>query len=334
MMRGARAPMSQRSAAGEIPALAALFAGALAIGSAGIFVRLSETGPVATAFWRGCLALPLLGLWARLERRRPAPAVAAAAAAAPGAGLRDPLLFWAGVFFAGDLALWHWSLLLTSIAASTLEANCAPMLVMLLAWALWGERPRLGFLAAIVLAFAGMLLILVPKLGGGSRALLGDALGLGTAGFYAAYILAVARLRTRHGTGTVMFATTLVFTLLLLPLALPQRFLPLTARGWWLLIGCALSAQVLGQSLIAYALAALPATFGAVGLYVQVIAAAVYARLLLDEHLAPLQIAGGVVVLAAIALARRARRAPPPAAAPQAQRASSQSSAARHSESR
>ena len=326
--------MSDHNTAGEISALTALFAGALAIGGSGIFVRLSETGPTATAFWRGCLALPLLGLWAWLERRR---AVTATATAAP-ASLRDPMLLWAGVFFAGDLALWHSSLLLTSIAASTLEANCAPMLVTLIAWALWGQRPSVGFLLAIALAFGGMLLILVPKLGGGSHALLGDLLGLGTACVYAAYILAVARLRTRHGTGTVMFVSTLVFTVLLLPLALMQKFLPVTAHGWWLLLGCALSAQVLGQSLIAYALAHLPATFGAVGLYVQVAAAAVYAWLLLGERLAPVQIVGGVVVLAAIAFARRAR--PTPAAAAdsasgtQAQRASIQSSATRHSESR
>jgi len=99
---------------------------------------------------------------------------------------------------------------------------------------------------------------------------------------------------------------------------------------------------VLGQGLIAYALAHLPATFGAVGLYVQVVAAGVYAWLLLGERLAPVQIAGGAVVLAAIALARRARVAPrvAPSAAvadargAQAQRASIQSSAARHSESR
>jgi len=241
------------------------------------------------------------------------------------------------VFFAGDLALWHWSLLLTSIAASTLEANCAPILVTLIAWALWGERPRPVFLFALTLAFGGMLLILVPKLGGGAHALRGDLLGLGTAVFYAAYILAVARVRTRHGTGTVMFVSTLVFTLLLLPLALTQKFLPVTANGWWLLIGCALSAQVVGQSLIAYALAHLPATFGAVGLYVQVIAAAVYAWLLLGERLAPVQIVGAVVVMAAIGLARRVRSAPPVADAAsgtQAQRASIQSSAARHSESR
>jgi drug/metabolite transporter (DMT)-like permease len=246
------------------------------------------------------------------------------------------MFLWAGVFFAGDLALWHSSLLLTSIAASTLEANCAPMLVTLFAWVLWGERPRLPFLLALALAFSGMLLIIVPKLGAGGHALLGDALGLGTACFYAAYILAVAHLRARHGTGIVMFASTLVFTVLLLPLALLQKFLPVTAHGWWVLIGCALSAQVLGQSLIAYALAHLPATFSAVGLYVQVVAAALYAWLLLDERLAPVQIAGGVVVLVAIALARAARAPARSAAAPplHAQRASIQSSAARHSESR
>ena len=307
--------MSDRPAA-EVPALIALFAGALAIGSSGIFVRLSLTGPTATAFWRGALALPLLAVWALLERR--------GARTQPGSW-RDPLFLWAGVFFAGDLALWHSSLLLTSIAASTLEANCAPMLVSLFTWALWRERPRPAFLLSIVLAFGGMLMILAPKLGGGSHALLGDALGLGTACFYAAYIIAVARLRTRHATGIVMFASTLVFTLLLLPLALLQQFLPLDAHGWWLLIGCALVAQVLGQGLIAYALAHLPATFGAVGLYVQVIAAAGYAWLLLSERLTPLQLAGGAVVLVSIALARRAA---------QPQRASSQSSVVAHSDAR
>jgi drug/metabolite transporter (DMT)-like permease len=297
--------MQRRSDRHEPLALAALFAGACAIGSSGIFVRLSETGPTATAFWRGAIALPFLLLWVVLERRR------RTAARETTASLRDPLFVWAGVFFTGDLLLWHWSLLLTSIAASTLEANCAPLLVTVFAWILWGERPRLGFVLSLALAFAGMLLILAPKLGGGGHGLLGDALGLGTACFYAAYIMVVARLRARHDTGIVMFASTLVFTVLLLPIALTQKFLPSTTHGWWLLIGCALSAQVIGQSLIAYALAHLLATFSAVGLYAQVIAAAGYAWLILDERLSPIQLVGGAVVLLAIAFARTARRGGP-----------------------
>ena len=293
-----------KPARSELPALLALLAGALAIGSSGLFVRWSETGPVATAFWRGSLALPPLALWAFLERRA---AVRRAAPARP-APLLEPLFFWAGAFFAGDIALWHLSLVRNSVGISTLEANTAPLLVSILAWAVFGERPRLPFLLALLLAFAGMLLIVGPKVAAGSHALAGDALALGAAWFYAAYLLAVARLRTRHGTAVVMFMSTLIFSALLLPFALTERFLPLTAQGWLVVLGCALSAQALGQSLIAYGLAHLPATLGAVALYLQVVASAIYAWLLLGERLAPWQLAGGVVVLIGIALARASRQ--------------------------
>lgn len=309
-----------KSARPELTALLALFAGALALGSSGIFVRVAETGPVASAFWRGALAVPPLALWAWLERR----ALPAARGAAPRASLLDPGLFWAGVFFACDIALYHLSLTRTSVGAATLEANTAPIVVTILAWAVWGERPRLGFLLATLLAFGGLLLIVSPKLAGGGHALGGDGLALGAAWFYAAYILAVARLRARHGTGSVMFASTLVFSVLLLPVPFlsGEKFLPDTPRGWGLLAALALSAQALGQSLIAYALAHLRATFGSLGLYLQVIGAVVYAWLLLGERLSPLQLAGGVIVLIGIALARAARgRQPdeaPPHAAPEA----------------
>src|SRR5207237_8062094 len=120
--------MPARHDASEVPALVALFAGALAIGSSGIFVRLSETGPTATAFWRGAFALPLLAVWAVLEPR------ARAAAPPPAAtpmerSWRDPMFFWAGVWFAGDLALWHAPLLLTAVSASPREADSPPMAV-------------------------------------------------------------------------------------------------------------------------------------------------------------------------------------------------------------
>ena len=37
----------------------------------------------------------------------------------------------AGFCFAGDLAFWHWSIVLTSVANSTLLANLAPIFVAL-----------------------------------------------------------------------------------------------------------------------------------------------------------------------------------------------------------
>ena len=53
---------------------AALVAGALAMGISPIFVRLADVGPFASAFWRVALALPVLCAWMRFSesgRRRP-----------------------------------------------------------------------------------------------------------------------------------------------------------------------------------------------------------------------------------------------------------------------
>ena len=105
-----------------------------------------------------------------------------------------------------------------------------------------------------------------------------------------------------------MWWTTLIFIILLLPVALTQKFVPDTTRGWLILAGLGVSAQFVGQGLIAYALAHLPATFGSIGLYVQPLASALYAWLLLGERLTALQLAGAVIVLGAIGLARASRR--------------------------
>jgi drug/metabolite transporter (DMT)-like permease len=308
--------MNQERDHTETGALVALFAGAMSTGGAGILVRLAETGPTATAFWRGLLALPLLALWALLEPRSASVTEAAAVGHRPApsnaaillASFRDPGFLLAGALFAGDLALWNSSLMLTSVAASTLEASLAPLIVVLIAWLRWRERPSPRFVGAGVLALAGMLLIVSPKFGQGGSAFLGDAFGLGTACFFAAYILAVARLRERYGTGVVMFNSTVVFTVLLLPLALSQKFLPDTLSGWAAVAGCAVAAHVLGQGLIAYALAHLRPTFSSLGLLVQTLGAAASAWLVLGERLSTIQIVGGFVIVGAIALARSSRK--------------------------
>src|SRR5262249_36399931 len=109
----------------ELLALLALLAGALALGSSRALGRGSGTGAVASAFWRGALAVPPLALWAFLERRAPV----AGDGARPRQAFLDPGFLWAGVFFAADIALYHLSLMRTSIAASSLEANTAPIVV-------------------------------------------------------------------------------------------------------------------------------------------------------------------------------------------------------------
>ena len=129
-----------------------------------------------------------------------------------------------------------------------------------------------------------------------------------TAMFYASYLLAVKGLRDRGETTLhVMATTTTITALFLFPAALAsgEQMLPVSAFGWWMLIGLALISHAAGQGLIAYALAHLPAAFSSVSLLFQPVMAALFAWLLLAEGLVPLQILGGVVVLFGIYLARR-----------------------------
>jgi drug/metabolite transporter (DMT)-like permease len=281
------------------PALGALLLGATCIALSPIFVRLSEAGPTATAFWRVALAVPPLWVFCLLKEK----------SFGKRSERRNWLLLGAAAFaFAGDLGFWHASIQLTSVANSTLLANLASLFVTLAAWIFLRERPSRLFLAGLGLALFGVTLLVRTSLQFSSTALAGDALGVVTAMFYAGYILAVKGLRDRGETALRLMAVTSTITaILLLPVALAtgEQFFPASPGGWLILLGLALVSHAAGQGLIAYALAHLPAAFSSVGLLLQPVVAALFAWLLLAEPLAALQVAGGLVVLAGIYLARR-----------------------------
>ncbi len=296
--------------------LAALFAGAFCIAASAIWVRLSEVGPVATAFWRVALALPLLWAWAAL--------VSLPQHLAAGRRFAWPLAA-AGACFAGDLALWHGSIILTTVANATLLANFAPVFVTLAVWLVFGRRPRQPFVIALAVALTGTAVLVgssmtavagaaptsgAPPAPEGGMRLLGDALGIGTAMFYAAYQLFVARVRSTMSTASVMAWSSLACAAILLPVAVlaGEPLLPATPYGWAVLAGLALASHVAGQSLIAYAIAHLTPTLASVGLLLQPVVAAAFAWLILGEPVGTLQVAGGTIVLAGIWLAIRAER--------------------------
>jgi len=289
-------------AGGDRLGLVALFAGAAAIAFAPIFVRISELGPTATAFWRVAFAVPALYAWLAFEGRasaRPAGAVAG----------RFGLIL-AGMFFAADLAFWHWSIKLTSVANSTLLANLTPIFVTLGAYLVFGERFKSRFLLAVAIALAGAATLMGDSLTLSLDHVVGDTLGVVTALFYGAYLLAVSRLRATHSTATIMTWSGVVSAAALLPVAWlsGEGLIATGAYGWGVLLGLALFSHAGGQSLIAYALAHLPAAFSSVGLLVQPVLAAVLAWILLAEPLGAVQALGGAIVLAGVVLARRTSR--------------------------
>jgi drug/metabolite transporter (DMT)-like permease len=270
-------------------------------------VRLSETGPSATGFYRlligGMAIWTLGGLWpqpAKEHRRtRFTP--------------RDwGLLVLAGLFFAADLIVWHRSLLLTTVANATFLGNLAAVVVVAGAAIIFRQRIGWRFLFALAVTLTGAGVLMGFSFQVNPAHLVGDALALLAAFFYGAFFLVVARLRRNLPTRAIMIWYSLIGAAAILPVAIldRERLLPFSALGWLWLFGIGLLSQFGGQGLITYALAHLSAHFSSVATFVQPVATAVLAWVLFGEALGPVQIAGCAIVLAGIWLAHRASRVP------------------------
>ena len=284
-------------------ALALLFIAGITIGFSGILVRLSEVGPMASAFWRMAFAFPVLGTWHLIERRRKRSAMPATERPrAWSAGL-----VIAGLLYAIELAIWHWSLEWTSVANSTVIANIYPVVVTLGSWILFRERANRLFLVGLATAVAGMVVLVGDKFTLGLASLKGDALAAVTAIFYGGYFIVVARMRTRRSTAEIMTWSAAVASVILLPVAVTMSptILPATPGGWAALIALAVLCQAGAQGAITFALAHLPASLSAVTLLIQPLTAAIMAWLILDESIGPFQVVGGGILLGGIFIARR-----------------------------
>ena len=290
-------------AAGNVTrvALPALFVGAVTIGFAPILVRLSQVGPSATAFWRVVLALPFLWLWLALERGGPIPP------RHPSTWTDYRRLVIAGLFFTGDLAIWHWSINYTTIANATLLVNFAPVFVTLASWLLLRQRISRTFIIGLATALVGTAILIGASVELSRQYFFGDFLALVAAAFYGGYQLSVKHLRREFSVATIMTWNSLVMGPVLLPAALlaGETILPANLQGWLVLLALAILIHIGGQGLIAFALAHLPATFSSVTLLLQPVMAAIFAWLLLSEALSARQGVGGVIVLVGIIIARR-----------------------------
>ncbi len=252
--------MSQTASSSQTRlAVAALLLGGMAIGGSPIFVRLSEVGPLATAFWRVSLAILPFLLMSHLGKQvdeQPS-------------GLRDTIfLLLPGVFLAIDLVAWHLALHMTSVANATLLANLAPVFVTLGSWLFFRARITPIFLAGLALALIGIIVLKggPQAIGGGQLA--GDATAITAAFFYACYMLALGHVRARFSAPRILVWTTVSATVCMLPIAFAFEggLMPLTLFGWAMVMGLALISHVGGQGLFASSLAHLPTAFSALTL--------------------------------------------------------------------
>lgn len=284
---------------GQFLSFAALLLGAAALALGGVFLRHSELQPTASAVYRVALAIPVFFLLDALAARaEPAPRTA------PAFPVRLVLV---GFIFSGNLALYHWSMTLTTLANANLLANLAPIFVVLGARLFLGKKFKRGFLAGMLCALAGAFLLIGHRLDFGSGRMAGNLLGLLSAVFYGSYLLAVSLVRSNYRTMSVMAWSSLGTLVVLLPVALlrGESLVPHTLHGVLMLLALALVSHVGGQGLIAYALAKLPAALSSITLLVQPVIATVLGGWLFHEYLSLTEFAGGAIILIGIVTARR-----------------------------
>ncbi len=279
-----------------------MLAGSAALAFGPLLVRMAETPPVASAFWRMALAVLPLVVLARLG----------GGSFKPGrGGLWLALL--AAAFFAADLAAWHLGILRTTLANATLMGNGTTFFLPI--WALVARGQRLGRPGGYALALAafGIALLLggSAELSGGH--LLGDLLCLLAAAFYTGYLVVVERLRSTLGALPLLALISAFGALLLLPLSLATE--PRLWPGHWEpVVALAIGSQVIGQGLVVYAIPHLRPLVIGLTLLLQPMISTGLGVVLYGEVPDPPSIVGMVLIASALLLARLpARAAPAPA---------------------
>lgn len=273
-----------------MPLIAAL-GGAMIISFSAILFAAADVAPATGAFFRAAYAVPVL--WAIWWRTR-------------SQDTRSRRARWlaraSGVMLGADFITWHLSIDHIGAGLATLLANSQVVIVAVLAWLIFGEKPSRIVMVAIPLLLVGVAL--VSGLGRadsyGENPVLGTVFGLIAALMYAGYLLALRRSNKAHApaAGSLMDATAgaALTCLVAGPLVGGLELVPSWPEHGWLLL-LALGPQVLGWLAIGYALPRLPAAETSTFILLQPVLTMVWGALIFAERPSALQLAGAVLVL-------------------------------------
>jgi drug/metabolite transporter (DMT)-like permease len=264
-----------------------LAVGVGAASTAAILVRYAtDAEPMALSFWR---------------------CAGAAAALAPVAGRRlrgmggaARVPAYSGLFLALHFATWITSLRLTTVAASSLLVSTTPIFVALGAWFLWDERLPSKAWAGVGATVVGVALVGGGGLGGSS--LLGNSLALVGGAAAAGYAITGRRARLVMGTleyAVVAYAAAAA-ALLVACLATGAALGGYDAPTWAGVAGLVVGPQLLGHTLINFALRDIDVVSVWIAVMAEPVIATVLALLLLNEVPPPLVLPGGLLLLAGI----------------------------------
>jgi drug/metabolite transporter (DMT)-like permease len=279
-------------------ALVASVLAAVGWGFGGIFAKLASVPGLVVTFYRLWLGGVLLLIVLQVSGRR-----------LTWSGLRASWL--GGIFLAGDMAMFFSAVKLTSVVDATVIGAVQPVLVLIAARPLFGERMRRPDVLWISLAIVG---VVVAVVGPGVRShhqVVGDLLAVGSLLSWSAYWLASKHARAIRNSLEYTAGVTIVAAITVTPIVLVSgQSLGRVQAGDWLWLS--LLALVPGSAhlLMNWAHRYVDASVSSVIGSSNPIFAAVAALVILGQPLTAVQVCGGLVGITAIAAVAMRHRQP------------------------
>ena len=278
------------------PLIGLLF-GVIGMGSSAIFVRWAGAPGAVAGSYRMGLAVVLFGLpFAFSVRRRP---------------IRNRRAGWmavvAGLCFAGDLALWNQSVLMTSAANATFLGNTAPLWVGLATWLLLKQPLKRGYWIGLAVALFGAFTLVAGDFSLGGQAGLGGMMSLGAGVFYAAYFMVTQQARVGLNSLASWWLSALasLTALLIVAVLFGQPLVGYPPQTILLMLAVGVFTQIGGYLLVNYALGHLPASIVSIVLLLQPVVTMLLAIPLLGEYPDVSQMAGGALLLVGVWIVNR-----------------------------
>ena len=284
-------------------AIIAALLGSSFIALSPLFVRFSEVGTTATAFYRFFFALPLIWTWMIFDNLKPE------LHRTPRSVKEYVLLIAAGIFLAMDITFWHLAMIKTSVVNAVILNAMTPIFVAFAAWIFFKERINLPLGFGMALALSGSFVLVSASGNAQESSFLGDFYALISAVFYAAFMICLKELRKSFSAPTIMFWVALVgmYALGVTAHFMNEIVVPYSSTGWLLLVVMALIVHVLGGGLMSYSIGHLTATFSSLTILIGPFVAGILGWLVFSEGMSWQQAIGGVIIVVGIVLSRQTR---------------------------
>jgi len=224
------------------------------------------------------------------------------------------LSLWGGLAFLADILLFFSAVQETSVANATVIGALQPLLMLMIAGPLFGERPRWTDGAWGLVAISGAALVVLGGDAGGANSLGGDLLAACALIAWTGYFIASKTALTQLTSFEYLTGISIVSAIFVIPMPflLGQPLGSPTGEAWALIALIAVINGALGHFLMNWSHNHVPlVAMSLLTLGIPVISAAM-AAIFIDEPLVAIQVAGMAVVIGALSVVavHSARRQP------------------------